>query len=113
MNSDCKVTFFHSPNSRSVGTLILLEELGADYELGTLDLQKDEQRQAWYLAINPMGKVPAIVHRGVRSSPSRAPSTPISPISIPKPASRRPSAMRCAARTCAGSSSTARRTSRR
>ena len=71
MNSDCKVTFFHSPNSRSVGTLILLEELGADYELGTLDLQKDEQRQAGYLAINPMGKVRAIVHRGVRSSPSR------------------------------------------
>ena len=56
------VTFFHSPNSRSGGTLILLEELGADYELKVLNLKTGEQRQAAYLAINPMGKVPAIRH---------------------------------------------------
>ena len=56
------VTFFHSPNSRSGGTLILLEELGADYELKVLNLKTGEQRQAAYLALNPMGKVPAIRH---------------------------------------------------
>lgn len=56
------VTFFHSPNSRSGGTLILLEELGADYELKVLNLKTGEQRQAAYLAVNPMGKVPAIRH---------------------------------------------------
>ena len=56
------VTFFHAPNSRSGGTLILLEELGADYELKVLNLKTGEQRQAAYLAINPMGKVPAIRH---------------------------------------------------
>ena len=64
MNIDRKVTFFHSPQSRSVGTLILLEELGAEYELHQLNFKKGEQRQAEYLAVNPMGKVPAIVHRG-------------------------------------------------
>ena len=58
------VTLFHSPQSRSAGALILLEELGADYELHVLNLKKGEQRQAAYLAINPMGKVPAIVHDG-------------------------------------------------
>ena len=58
------VTLFHSPQSRSAGALILLEELGADYELHVLDLKKGEQRRADYLAINPMGKVPAIVHDG-------------------------------------------------
>ena len=58
------VTLFHSPHSRSAGALILLEELGADYELHVLNLKKGEQRQAAYLAINPMGKVPAIVHDG-------------------------------------------------
>jgi glutathione S-transferase len=58
------VTFFHSPQSRSAGALVLLEELGADYELQVLNLKKGEQRQRAYLAVNPMGKVPAIVHDG-------------------------------------------------
>jgi len=58
------VTLFHSPQSRSAGALILLEELGADYELHVLNLRKGEQRGAAYLAVNPMGKVPAILHDG-------------------------------------------------
>lgn len=64
METSRHVTFFHSPNSRSAGTLILLEELTADYELKVLNLKTGEQRQAPYLAINPMGKVPAIRHGG-------------------------------------------------
>jgi len=59
-----RVTFFHSPQSRSGGVLALLEELGADYELRALDLRRGEQRGDAYLAVNPMGKVPAIVHDG-------------------------------------------------
>jgi glutathione S-transferase len=59
-----RVTFFHSPQSRSAGVLALLEELGADYELRVLDLRDGEQRRDAYLAVNPMGKVPAIVHDG-------------------------------------------------
>ncbi|NJD08254.1 MAG: glutathione S-transferase family protein [Methylococcaceae bacterium] len=59
---DRHVTLFHAPNSRSAGTLILLEELGADYDLQVLNLKAGEQRQPAYLAINPMGKVPAIRH---------------------------------------------------
>jgi glutathione S-transferase len=64
MASDRSLTFYHSPQSRSVGALILLEELGADYELRAIDFGKKEQRQPAYLAVNPMGKVPAIVHDG-------------------------------------------------
>ncbi len=64
MAADRKVTFFHSPQSRSAGVLVLLEELGAAYELKTIDFSKNEQRQDGYLGINPMGKVPAIVHDG-------------------------------------------------
>ena len=59
-----RVTLFHSPQSRSAGALILLEELGADYELRVLNLKQGEQRRPEYLAVNPMGKVPAIVHDG-------------------------------------------------
>jgi glutathione S-transferase len=43
----------------------MLEELAEPYELNILDLKKGEQRQPAYLAINPMGKVPALEHDGV------------------------------------------------
>src|SRR5437660_1737136 len=62
--TDRKVTLFHSPNTRSTGTLTLLEELGAPYELKVLNMKAGEQRRPAYLAVNPMGKVPAIVHEG-------------------------------------------------
>ena len=55
------ITLFHSPNTRSAGALILLEELGARYDLHVLDMKRGEQREAAYLAINPMGKVPAVL----------------------------------------------------
>ncbi|GGY30879.1 glutathione S-transferase [Rhodanobacter panaciterrae] len=57
-----KVTFFHAPNSRSGGTRALLEELGVPFDMHVLNFKQGEQRQPEYLAINPMGKVPAIRH---------------------------------------------------
>jgi glutathione S-transferase len=62
MTPDCRLTFYHSPQTRSTGVLTLLEELGASYELKALNMKAGEQRQSAYLAVNPMGKVPAIVH---------------------------------------------------
>ena len=59
-----RLSFFHSPQSRSAGTRALLEELGADHDLHVLDLKAGEQREPAYLAVNPMGKVPAIRHAG-------------------------------------------------
>jgi glutathione S-transferase len=64
MDTTPRVTFFHSPQSRSAGTRALLEELGADYDLHVLNLKAGEQREPAYLAVNPMGKVPAIHHDG-------------------------------------------------
>lgn len=62
MNPTRYVTFFHAPNSRSSCTHALLEELGVDYDMHVLDLNAGTQRDPGYLAINPMGKVPAIRH---------------------------------------------------
>ncbi len=62
MNTDRKVTFYHSPNTRSSGALTLLEELGVPYDLHILNMKAGEQRQPAYLAVNPMGKVPAVMH---------------------------------------------------
>jgi len=58
------LTLFHAQNSRSGAVRFLLEELGADYRLQLLDLTKNEQRAPGYLTVNPMGKVPAILHDG-------------------------------------------------
>jgi glutathione S-transferase len=57
-----KLTLYHAPNTRSGAVRFLLEELGAPYELQVLNLKRNEQRAPAYLAINPMGKVPAIRH---------------------------------------------------
>ena len=62
MPDDRRVTLYHSPNTRSTGALILLEELGAPYDLHVLNMKTGEQRQPAYLAVNPMGKVPALKH---------------------------------------------------
>ncbi|HEY1544739.1 MAG TPA: glutathione S-transferase N-terminal domain-containing protein [Xanthobacteraceae bacterium] len=64
MASDDKIIFFHSPNTRSGATRILLEELAAPYELRAVNMKAGEQRKPAFLAVNPMGKVPAILHRG-------------------------------------------------
>ena len=58
------VTLYHSPNTRSTGVLTLFEELGVPFNLHTLNMKAGEQRAPAYLAINPMGKVPALMHRG-------------------------------------------------
>ena len=60
--SNDTISFFHSPNTRSSGVRILLEELGAPYEVRAINMKAGEQRRPAYLAINPMGKVPALRH---------------------------------------------------
>jgi glutathione S-transferase len=60
-----QIDFYTSPMSRGRMVHWMFEEVGASYRPHLLDLQKNEQKKPEYLAINPMGKVPAIVHRGV------------------------------------------------
>jgi glutathione S-transferase len=62
MTTTPRVTFFHAPHTRSGATRALFEELGVDYDMHVLDLTAGTQREPAYLAVNPMGKVPAIRH---------------------------------------------------
>jgi glutathione S-transferase len=62
MTDSAKLTLYHAPRTRSSGVQILLEELGAPYELHVLNMKLGEQHKPDYLAINPLGKVPAIKH---------------------------------------------------
>ena len=62
--TDETVTLYHAPRTRSSGVRILLDELGAPHELKLLNLKLKEQFSPAYFALNPLGKVPTIVHRG-------------------------------------------------
>ncbi|WP_242122872.1 glutathione S-transferase family protein [Sphingobium sp. Sx8-8] len=57
------ISFYTNPMSRGQIARWMLEETGQPYELIVLDYEKD-MKAPGYLAINPMGKVPAIVHAG-------------------------------------------------
>jgi glutathione S-transferase len=64
MTPDGSITLFHSPQTRSTGAVVLMEELGVPYRLRVLNFKSGEQRTPEYRAINPMGKVPAVLHLG-------------------------------------------------
>jgi GST-like protein len=50
---------FSTPNGRKAS--IMLEEVGLSYNVHKVDLTQGEQKKPEYLAINPNGKIPAIV----------------------------------------------------
>jgi len=57
-----KLTLYHGSPSRSSIVLWMLEEIGEPYDVHLLSFAKGENRAPDYLAINPMGKVPALKH---------------------------------------------------
>ena len=57
------ITLYTNPMSRGQIARWMLEEVGQPYDMVVLDFESD-MKSADYLAINPMGKVPAIVHAG-------------------------------------------------
>ena len=56
------LTLYHASPSRSSVVLWMLEELGQPYDLKLLSLKQGDNLKPDYLAINPMGKVPALKH---------------------------------------------------
>ena len=56
------LTFYTNPQSRGRIVRWMLEEIGQPYE--TQVVQYDQLKSEGYLAVNPMGKVPAVKHRG-------------------------------------------------
>ncbi len=53
--------FYYAPLSCALATHIVLEHIGADYEAEKLNLRENDQNTPSYLAINPKGRVPALV----------------------------------------------------
>jgi glutathione S-transferase len=56
------LTLYHAVPSRSSIARWMLEELGEPYDIHLLSLKAGDNRAPDYLAVNPMGKVPALRH---------------------------------------------------
>jgi glutathione S-transferase len=52
---------YYAPGTCALATHIALEEAGADYEAVKVDFGAQAQRSPEYLAVNPKGRVPALV----------------------------------------------------
>lgn len=51
-----------TPNGRKIS--IMLEETELEYSVCLVNLENMEQKQDWYLSINPNGRIPAIIDKG-------------------------------------------------
>lgn len=70
-----QLTLYHASPSRSAVVLWLLEELGVPYDLQLVSLKDGDAQKPEFLALNPMGKVPLVVHDGVAISETGAIAT--------------------------------------
>ena len=59
-----RLKLYHATPSRSSMAMWMLEEVGEPYEIKLLSLKNGDQHKPEYLAVNPMGKVPAIDDNG-------------------------------------------------
>lgn len=60
------LTLYYAPHTCALASHICLEEAGAAYQTVRLDFANGEQRKPEYLAVNPKGRVPALVtDRGI------------------------------------------------
>ena len=67
-----KLKLYHAIPSRAAVTRWMLEEIGEPYDVHLLNLSQGDNRKPEYLAVNPMGKVPALEHEGVVITESAA-----------------------------------------
>ncbi|HEV2818612.1 MAG TPA: glutathione S-transferase N-terminal domain-containing protein [Allosphingosinicella sp.] len=58
------IDLYTSPTPNGYKISILLEELALPYTVHAIDLSSGAQKEPWFTAINPNGRIPAIVDRG-------------------------------------------------
>lgn len=59
------IIFYFNPMSRARIVHWMLEEIGVPYEIKMIDWDKGDNKTPEFLKINPMGKIPTIIHNGV------------------------------------------------
>jgi GST-like protein len=58
------IDLYTSPTPNGYKVTIALEELSIPYQVHVIDLSSGAQKEKWFTAINPNGRIPAIVDRG-------------------------------------------------
>ncbi len=56
-----KYQLYYAERSASMGVRVLLEEIGANYELISIDISREIEREPEFLALNPNGWVPVLI----------------------------------------------------
>src|SRR5882757_828560 len=56
-----RLQLYSLPTPNGVKVSIMLEEIGLPYEVHLVDFNKDDQKTAEFLSLNPNGKIPAIL----------------------------------------------------
>ncbi len=59
------MTFYYNPMSRGRIVHWMLEEVEAKYDFKMIDWKTKENKSPEFLKVNPMGKLPTLVHKGV------------------------------------------------
>ncbi len=61
--SDASIVLYTAPTPNGHKASVTLEELELPYEVHAVNLSKNEQKEDWFLALNPNGRIPVIVDR--------------------------------------------------
>src|SRR6267142_6799466 len=59
-----EIVLYYNPMSRARIVHFMLEEVGKPYRMELVRFDKGEHKMPAFLAVNPMGKLPALLHRG-------------------------------------------------
>lgn len=65
------ITLYTASTPNGIKVSILLEELGLEYKVHPIDMSANEQKEDWFLEINPNGRIPAITDKWTDGSDIR------------------------------------------
>lgn len=63
-NQKSDLIFYYNPHSRAASVLPLMEELNVPYEMKLINFKTGDEYKEDFVKINPMSKIPVIVHKG-------------------------------------------------
>jgi glutathione S-transferase len=72
VSENADIVLYYAPQSRAFRMLWFLEELGRPYKIETIDLNRGDHKKPYFLALNPMGKVPTLIDQGIPIAESGA-----------------------------------------
>lgn len=61
-----KLVYYTGRTPNGLKPALLLEELGLQYKVESIDIMKNIQKEEWFLKINPNGRIPALMDGDMR-----------------------------------------------